>query len=185
MPTSTPAVRRWLGAMSLVALAGGAMVLGCRRSTEEPAGPSISATPVPSAPADIEKEVHAFCGSACHAYPPPETFPRRHWKAEVERGFHFFEQSGRSMAVPPIEAVVRYYEHRAPEELPPAELRPEPYPLPVKFEQVSYPPPPGGKAAVSHLSLVRLARPRAASGPLDVLATDMQNGRIMLLSPAD
>jgi hypothetical protein len=170
---------------ALVALAGGAMELGCRRPSEGPTGPAVTPTPTTSAPADIEKEVHVFCGSACHAYPPADTFPRRHWKAEVERGFHFFEQSGRSMAAPPIEAVVRYYEQRAPEELPPAELKPEPYPLPLRFEQVSYPPPPGRRVAVSHLSLVRLTRPKATGGPLDVLATDMQNGRVMLLSPAD
>lgn len=183
MSRMNPATSRWLWITPALVLAVGT-ILGCRRTVEEPSTQGDSPTPA-VATADIEKEVHVFCGSACHAYPPADTFPRRYWKAEVERGFHFFEQSGQSMAVPPIEAVVRYYEQRAPEELPPAELKPEPYPLPVRFESVSYPPPPGGKVAVSNVSLVRLTHPKATSGPFDILATDMQNGRIMLLSPAD
>ena len=100
-----------------------------------------------------------------------DTFPRRYWRTEVERGYRFFEQSGASLHAPPIEAVVRYYEERAPEELPHAELKAATRPLPVKFEPVSYPPPPRfGKVAISHLELVRLSRPGAKTGPLDILA---------------
>jgi len=114
---SNPTIGRWLRVAPVVALAGGALVLGCRRPAEDASSQGVTPAPAVAA-ADVEKEVHAFCGSACHAYPPADTFPRRYWKAEVERGFHFFEQSGRSIAAPPIEAVVRYYERRAPEELP-------------------------------------------------------------------
>jgi hypothetical protein len=44
---------------------------------------------------------------------------------------------------------------------------------------------PTEKVAISNVSLVRLSRPKATTGPLDVLACDMQTGRIMLLTPAD
>ena len=184
MPTPNPTVRRWLWAAPILLAAAGAIAWGTQRLTRERSGPPTP--PVESAVSaeDVEREVHAFCGSSCHAYPPAETFPRRYWRSEVERGYRFFEQSGQSMSVPPIERVVRYYEGRAPEDLPPADLKPEPHPPAVGFEPVSYPPPAGsGKPAISHLALTRLSG--RASGPLDVLACDMQSGRVLALSPAD
>src|SRR6266568_4770474 len=54
----------------------------------------------PETPADIVEQVHTFCG-ACHAYPPADSFPRKHWRAEVERGFRFFEQSTLALKPPP------------------------------------------------------------------------------------
>ena len=186
MTTMNLTGRRWLWATPALVLAAAATVWGIQRLTRDrptPGGPP--AADLGSTKADVTKQVHAFCGSSCHAYPPAETFPRRHWRSEVERGYRFFEQSGQSMPVPPIEAVVRYYEERAPEELPHANFKPASRPLPVRFDQVSYPPPPGGKPAISHLALVRLTRPKDKAGPLDILASDMQTGRLMLLSPAD
>src|SRR4051812_19355530 len=51
-------------------------------------GPDTPPSPrPPESPADIALQVHNFCGGSCHAYPPPDTFPRRYWRAEVERGF--------------------------------------------------------------------------------------------------
>src|SRR5579864_3458677 len=79
-------------------------------------------TPSPPKTRDINAQVHKFCG-ACHAYPPPETFPRWAWKEEVERGYLFFTQSSLALTAPPIDDVVKYYEDRAPEKLP--TLRPE------------------------------------------------------------
>jgi FG-GAP-like repeat len=187
MTSPNPTIRRWLWSAPMIILAVAATVLGCRRAAEDRSTKSASlSTASPIAAADIEKDIRVFCGSACHAYPPADTFPRRHWRAEVERGFGFFEKSGRPMHAPPIEAVVRYYEEHAPDELPPAKLQPEPHPLSVKFDPVSYPPPAqGGKPGISHLSLVRLTHPKDTTGPFDILACDMQGGRIMLLSPAD
>ena len=174
MSTLNPTVRRWLWVAPILLAAAGAIAWGIQRQSGERSSPPPAVESVVSA-ANVEREVHAFCGSSCHAYPPAEIFPRRYWRSEVERGYRFFEQSGQSMPAPPIERVVKYYEGRAPEELPPADLRPEPYPLSVGFDPVSYPPPPGiGKPAISHLALVRLSG--KASGPLDVLACDMQSG---------
>src|SRR4051794_11764753 len=95
----------WLALVAVPLAAVGAAAYAYRHL-----GPAADAPPPvrpPEVPADIADRVHAFCGSSCHAYPPPDIFPRRAWRAEVERGFRFFEQSGMSLRSPPIEAVVR------------------------------------------------------------------------------
>lgn len=70
-----------------------------------------------AAAADIENRVAAFCGD-CHAVPPPESFPRHAWVDEVELGYRFYIESGRTDLVePPMNDVIQYYQSRAPEEL--------------------------------------------------------------------
>ena len=168
--------RLWLFALVAVA--------GCGTSTPPPP-PAVAAN---DAPADIEAQVHTFCGGACHPYPPADSFPRKHWRTEVERGFRFFEQSGKSLTPPPVEAVVKYYEDRAPVELPHADIPTAPKPLGVTFEKVSYPPPAGGpKVAISNVNLVKLPAPGSAIDrePLSILACDMAGGRVMVLRPSD
>ena len=88
----------------------------------------------------IEDQVHHFCGG-CHAYPPAETFPKRHWKEEVERGYQFFQRGGINLRAPPIDDVVKYYVDRAPEELPTIVATPATHPLPVRFEPIAIPGP--------------------------------------------
>jgi hypothetical protein len=161
---------------------------GCRQRPPEP-----PATPPESAalPPDTEQRVRSFCGGACHAYPPPDSFPRKHWRAEVERGFRFFDQSGMAFDPPKLAHVVRYYEEHAPEDYPPADVVPASRPLSVRFDPVSYPPPPGGgRPMISNVSVVKLppgvtdqaARDRA---PVTLLACDMVGGRVLALRPAD
>src|SRR5262245_37988713 len=152
-------------------------------------GPLPSPRP-PRDPADVSLEVHNFCGAACHAYPPPDTFPRKYWRTEVERGFRFFEQSARPVKPPPIESVIRYYEEKAPDDLPAATWPPESRPLGVKFEPRSYPGPAvADRFAISNVNLVHLPDPSrpapdgAGPRPLDVLACDMRAGLVMLLRP--
>ncbi|HEV3439545.1 MAG TPA: hypothetical protein VG122_19430, partial [Gemmata sp.] len=60
-----------LGLLSLFGISG------CREHkvdvpTTEPGQPAQ-----PRLPADIELQVHTFCGGACHAYPPADSFPRK------------------------------------------------------------------------------------------------------------
>src|SRR5581483_10696563 len=96
-----------------------------------------------------------------HAYPPPDTFPRRHWREEVLRGYRFFEKSDLALRPPPLEAAVRYYEGRAPSELPAARWENSPRPLGVRFERVSYPGPKvPSPFAISHVNLVHLTDPK-------------------------
>lgn len=144
--------------------------------------PAPDVPPPARAPAftgDIAAQVHHFC-AACHAYPPAETFPRHVWKEEVERGYRFFSHSAMPLQPPPIDEVVKYYEARAPEALPPAEIEPADGPPPVRFEPVRYPGPPGASPpAIAHVNLVALYGDR----PRDVLACEMRHGLVMALRP--
>ncbi len=189
----TTTSRRWLwivGLGGLLALLGAGAYAFRFAEKAEPKAPS--ARP-PDDPADIVEQVHNFCGAACHAYPPPDTFPRKWWRKEVERGFLFFEKSGLPRKAPPIESVVRYYEKRAPEELAVPTWKTASWPLGVRFERRSYPGPSiEGRFAISNVNLVHLPDPGKpargkgkAQGPLDVLACDMQAGLVMLLRPSD
>jgi hypothetical protein len=162
--------------------------LSCGKAPEPAPVPPVETVPLP---ADIEAQVHAFCGAACHAYPPADSFPRKHWRSEVERGFRFFDQSGMALSPPKLGHIVRYYEERAPEDYPPAKAVPASRPLGVRFEKVSYPPPPGPRPMISHVQAVRLPRPgvtdpaAVAREPVTLLACDMQGGRVLALRPAD
>jgi hypothetical protein len=161
---------------ALVAGLGG-VIVGCHRNGASDDEPPPARPIVPTA--HLARDIHNFCG-ACHFYPPPDTFPKRYWKEEVERGYSFFGQAGMPMVAPPIAEVTRYYEERAPEELPPATMERASGPAPVRFEQIHFPPPPGVPAAcISNVNLVHLSDPRR----LDVLATDMKAGLVLLLKP--
>lgn len=147
--------------------------------------PPPPATPPRLSTADAEPVIREFCSGPCHAFPPADSFPRHHWRAEVERGYRFFEKSGMSGTVPPIEEVVKYFESRAPEVLPPAKLLPVASPV-VRFEEKTYPAPSGGpKVAISHLEFARLTAPGKPGelGPAEIIACDMQGGRVMALDP--
>jgi hypothetical protein len=131
---------------------------------------------------DVDSEhVHQFCG-ACHMYPPPHTFPKKLWKDEVSRGFEFFRRSGLALTPPSVKGVVKYYEERAPLELPPADIRYAATPCPVRFEQLSWPGPlPGATYAISNVNLVHLFDEQR----LDILICDAKSGAVMVLQPYD
>src|SRR6266849_4562892 len=89
---------RWLLLLgpALLALAIGGVAFLAQTPT------SMPTLMLPPAPAEATAEqVHEFCG-ACHAYPPPETFPRFAWRREVKQGYDFFAKSSRlGMEFPP------------------------------------------------------------------------------------
>jgi hypothetical protein len=165
----------------LLLLAGSLLVLtwaGCNRNGTEIVPPPVT----PTSTKDLPQRVNVFCG-ACHADPPPDTFPRSAWKYEIERMYMFFAQSGRPLMPPPIEEVVKYYEERAPLELPPLVIHPADHRLPVSFVRVDYPvfagPPNVSPPYISNVNLVHLFDPKR----LDVLACDMHGGAVMVLQP--
>jgi hypothetical protein len=126
-----------------------------------------------------EVQLRQFCG-ACHALPPPDTFPRHAWKEQVEQGYGFFNQAGIPVVPPPIEQVIAWYEKRAPEELPPAQYENAPGPGPVRFERVTFPALPDTLPAhLSNVNLVHLFDPRR----LDVLACEMYSNKVLALKP--
>ena len=70
--------------------------------------------------------VQRFCGE-CHPVPSPESFPRARWPAEVERGYGFYYESGRTDLIEPVVSdTIRYFQGNAAEKLivPSAEMFP-------------------------------------------------------------
>jgi hypothetical protein len=129
--------------------------------------------------ADLPEKVHQLC-SACHAYPPPETFPRFAWKKEVELAYDFIGKSSLPLAPLPLERVVAYYEARAPQRLPPATIERARTPLPLRFVSEHISAPPGAvPPSVSNVNLVHLSD----RNRLDILACEMKHGLVMALRP--
>jgi VCBS repeat protein len=167
-----------------------AALTGCGGRNGAPSDSGSPAAESPALPADIELQVHAFCGAACHAYPPRDAFPRQHWRAEVERGYRFFDKSGLALTPPKLGHVIRYYEDRAPADYEPANTASSVIPPAVEFEKLGYPAPPSAsRPMISHVQVVRLPTPDApdpkSPAALTILASDMQGGRILALRPRD
>jgi hypothetical protein len=172
---------RWILAAALVVLGLGIAVLAGSfyfSGTAHEVPPPIIA---PAAVGDITHSVHQFCG-ACHAYPPPDSFPRSAWKKEVEQGYLFFAHPEPMLAIeaPPIDQVVQYYEERAPLELPLPRMERATSPLPIQLKRMEVPVLPRARdPAISNVNLVHLFDERC----LDVLACDMRNGLALALRP--
>ena len=145
------------GAVALIGVA----VVASLDWTQEAAPPSSNSDELPVAgPASprfeidisaVEPQVTAFCGD-CHASPLPSTFPKDAWYAEVEQGYRFYHDSGRTdLKPPPMNQVVAFYRAQAPEQLPAVDPPPS-TPSPVQFRPAALPPPEGHRAwMVSHL----------------------------------
>jgi hypothetical protein len=165
----------WLPWVVATPLAFLLLALGCGPNKSEP--PPDPAPP--SSKEDVTAQVHQFCG-ACHAYPPPDNFPKWAWKSEVERGFVFFSESSLPLKAPPINDVIAYYESRAPDELPPAQFTRATKPYAVEFERIPLAGPPhADPPAVSNVNLVHLYDDKK----LDLLACDMRRGLVMVMKP--
>jgi hypothetical protein len=137
----------------------------------EPLPPVVEASP---------EQVQRACGTACHVYPPPATFPRFAWRKEVKQAYSFFHNSTLQSDFPPLESVVAYYESRAPEQLAFPEPDNAPGGPPLRFQRSGCAIP--GEPlfpVVSHLNLVHLSDARK----LDLLACDMRSGGVLLLKP--
>ncbi len=123
--------------------------------------------------------IEYFC-STCHAYPPPDSFPRAAWKEELEKAYQIIAQANLDLKPPPMDQVLKYYEESAPLELPVPVIPRATSPLPLHFQRTASPalaqaPVPG----ISNVNLVHLFDERR----LDVLACDMRAGLVMALSP--
>jgi len=159
------------GVVSLSLLA----VLGCR--PDPPTVPQITHSQVTE---DVTPKIQNFC-SRCHFFPPPDTFPRSAWKQEVDQGFSFHERFGTSQKdVPPVDAVVKYFEDRAPLELPPADVHYSSQPYQVRFEPTRLPDLAVPEApAISNVNLVHLFDKTR----FDILACNMRHGQILVYQP--
>jgi VCBS repeat protein len=173
-------------ALAALIFIGAAFFLGCNSSTSTSNSPPAPTAGIPE-PGSTERiaeadpaEVKRFCGY-CHAFPPPDSFPRRLWREEVQRGFKF--AAGESLKPPipppPFEPVVRYYENLAPTELPVLPKTP-PSKLPVKLEKHGYRDPARpDRFAIANVCLGHLTDPKK----LDIILCDMMHGQVWLLRP--
>jgi hypothetical protein len=162
-----------LAGLLLAPVAGAVVLIFSMKQTVGP--PTRSAEPVQN----LDKKIDRFCGS-CHKVPPPDTFPRSAWKMEVEQGYGFSDRFKPMKNLPPVEAVIKWYEERAPLELPPADIHYADQPFPVTYECVhlaglsEYQPP-----VISNVNLVHLFDEKR----WDLLACDMRHGLVMVYQP--
>ena len=125
----------------------------------------------------LDEQVHFVC-SHCHAYPQPETLPRRAWHKELRIAYGFIGKSDLDPSlVPELDHVVDYYESRAPDALPfPTVLESDQTPPRIFVER-----PLSGLSdvfyqGVAHVEWFASAEPASfAPG----LACDMRNGHIL------
>jgi FG-GAP-like repeat len=166
--------------LSLLGLAAAAWAWRVRGERRPPA-PLASVQPPPeAAPTEASHEVVARTCGGCHAFPPPETFPKDHWPHEVRRGFTFLKEAHYSGILPSIPSVIAYFQRRAPEALPVLQKEKSPAECPVRLERTGFRTTEGGTPpALSNVGFVHLSDERK----LDVLACDMVNGRVLLLRP--
>jgi hypothetical protein len=171
---------QWLTVVALVVVAGVVMsaIANALLWPKPAAAPPVAMRPEP-AEATAE-EVHRLCG-ACHAYPPADTFPRFAWRKEVQQGYEFFHKDlSYRFDYPPLEAVVRYYEKRAPDAL---ELLPRttpPHPSLARFARTVHQSPEGkGPPGVTHVDLVHLFD----KDKVDILVCDAISKQVLVLSP--
>lgn len=133
--------------------------------------------------AELTQQVESFCG-ACHAVPNPLSFPKSAWHEEVNKGFNFYYESGRSDLKPPAMVdVVEWFSSRAPKELPiptQAELPDEPK-VPFRLERLLS----ADNLGQSHAAVASLAwRTLVAQGRPELIFCDMRTGGVGSLQPA-
>jgi hypothetical protein len=170
-----------LAALSLLIL--GAIAWGMRgprrASMTEMAIPAPRPRQVEPQAAASREDVERICGT-CHAFPPPELFPRNLWQREVERGFKFLAKGPIPPATPSMAKVVAYFERNAPVELPVLDPSETPATGPARFDRKGLRAVQERSApAVAHVQFVHLSDRRK----LDVLVSDMANGKVYLLKP--
>jgi hypothetical protein len=171
--------KRWTKWCLWIAPAALALAVGGLAFLMPGQAPVPALTLPPAADEATAEQVHRFCG-ACHAYPPPETFPRFAWRREVGQAYDFFAKSSLlGMDFPSSESVALYYENRAPQTLPLLAQNPSAAP-PVRFEPRGFSSPDALAApGVSNVNLVHLFDDRR----LDVLVCDALGDQVLVLKP--
>lgn len=166
------------GAVALGAVGFGWWTYSGRLSNPSDVGGDRVATAGPEDPHAFRGRVEVFCG-ACHAFPPPDSFPRANWDAEVRRGFDFYRKSDMKLDPPTIESVVTFYKSEAPETfavIPPT--KPDTG-LKIGFKREDIPGPrPEEPTAISFVGLTNLSNLKTP----DLLACDMASGELLIRS---
>jgi hypothetical protein len=137
----------------------------------------VGVSDAPEAEGVLARQTHELC-SACHAYPPPDSFPRWAWPKEVAQGYAFAQEFRPDLQRPPIAEVINYYQALAPEQLALPAIDESATPAPVRFRPVGDGQG-GPEPAVSNVNLVHLFDPRRP----EILACDMRANVVKLLKP--
>jgi hypothetical protein len=173
------AARRWMipATILVLAVAGGAIAYWVLT----PATPAFLRIEMRPEPVEASaEEVHRLC-AACHAYPPADSFPRSAWRKEVKQGYDFFHKDvSLRFDYPSLESVVRYYEKRAPEALPPLARESAGQAPRCQLERAAHRLPDSSAVpGVTHLDAVHLFR----KDKVDLLVCDALNNQVQVLSP--
>ena len=167
-------LRFWIAMLAVSMVVGIAIeaAIGSKRPAFPGSDASIEALGASRPPIATAEQVQGFCGD-CHAYPTPDLFPKDRWRAEVERGFEFFEATGSAKAGPPLVAVVRYYEEHAPDRLGVLEPGTITDDAPFSFSRRGVPgPSPGELSSIAFVGPIGPGRP-------ELLVCDMGRGLVM------
>ena len=125
------------------------------------------------------KKIEAFCGD-CHKMPIAENFPIDGWKKEVERGFDFYAQSGRTdLTRPNVFDTIAYFTQKAPsleEFLNEVSEIPSDKQRRVDFKEVEYKPN-RNQSGVANVEFVAETR--------SIISTDMRDGNVYELPLAN
>ena len=160
----------WIGSAALALAVLGSLVLLHGRPREEP-------------PADLDERVRVEC-SRCHAFAPPDVLPREVWRKQIEHMAFLSEYvpAGGPQAGLDVDAIVAWYEARAPERLPfeRAQTRDEPGPLRFQRRGVLL-----GEGGGPGVATVTPVGPELVPGLAPrVAAPNMANGSVHLFSLA-
>lgn len=176
----------------LTLLCAASFTIGCARAPQSKPSAEANSTAAQQVPhnSDIANEIHNFCGD-CHVVPRPESFPRRAWYREVERGYNFYYESNRTDLHVPVRAdVVAYFQERAPDELdlphpPPLDTRLTFSKTDISVASVPLNSPAGRSPAVAHLNWnnnVGIGQAAKVEGLEGLLVSDMRVGQFYNLA---
>ncbi len=168
-----------------------ALALSAGTGAQTPASSSAQASTAASTGVATEAEAKVVCGTSCHAFPPPDILPRGIWRDEIARMALIRDNkpeprgprgvAGRMMVLPPdMERVLRFYLSKAPAALP----APTPWPAATSasFTRRGFAPTDAlPDPAIAHVRLVDIE----GDARLELLATDMRYGMVLLGKPYD
>ena len=156
-----------------VALVGGA--IGYFSIDRSPTNEPDTRSPVATG-AELERQIVAVC-AACHEFPPPASFTKEEWVKEVDRGIQFAVGAGREVSsLPPRNAMVRYFQDRAPDVRGKPERTPAADKNPLRFRpQVIGTAEGPGLPGVTNVLFGRAPNPQ---GPLDCFICDTRAKKI-------
>lgn len=169
------------GGLLLVGLAAVAVL--ALKPAEKPGQSQPADPPTNGATLDeLRPQVTEFCG-ACHEVPSAAGFPKAAWRKEVQNGYDFYVDSGRTdLEPPPLGKVVAWFRNQAPVEVVIPPHAEGPISNKLKFRVATSArdgPDQRSGPAVSFVGW----RPLSAGAPPVLLSCDMRSGEVRGCEP--